>query len=225
MLTIEGYVSLTKGEFMKNMFLLSAALLMIIGNKALAADGGTMGSDNIVEVRMDADVVRSCNLDFNSVAGAQIVEKDAKIGGAAPVDNVILASNGPASIAPVVFDAISVYETCNDDFKLEIRSLHGGLAHSSDGGVTDDRVIPYNIKYTSPSDATTQFSSTSTAEKASLVTAPQISKSLAGYQAKPGQSGSAWNHTASSLQLDLMSQEALPKGHYSDLLQIQMSAN
>jgi K+ transporter len=69
MLTIEGYVSLTKGEFMKNMFLLSAALLMIIGNKALAADGGTMGSDNIVEVRM----LRSLKKTQKLVAQLQLI--------------------------------------------------------------------------------------------------------------------------------------------------------
>lgn len=208
---------------MKKVVLMMFAMVALVASKA-NADASMPGDPdgNAVNVILQADVSRDCNLDFAALGDSPVVTKNATVSGAALESNAILALSGETP-ATVAFDQITVYETCNDDFKLAFRSANGGLGHLDPAGTNGelDRVVPYSIVYSNPADMSAPLLMTSTDIAAAD---EEVVRNLADFQAVGGQEGSSWYHSPASLDISLTQEHALPIGSYTDVLEIQMSA-
>jgi hypothetical protein len=188
---------------------LALAGLLLVGSQAKAA--GTQGEDNRVEIILDATVVRQCQLDLNPMSNP-IQKVDDAI-------NDIKLQNAPGALKSALVDdtkSKTVYETCNEDYKIRVLSANGGLLTDRAG---DSRKAPYTIQY--PANDLSLVSIAS----ADAVAGVEIQKTLAAYEARSPQGiGYAPVDEQNVLQLSFPKQRDFPSAGYHDVLALEMSA-
>lgn len=110
------------------MKMLIATVLTLVGLSAQAA------VDNQVDINLSATIGRSCLIDLaNAAAPASVSSVN--------ISGIDLQLD-PRQLAEQHVVEIPVYETCNEDYKIQARSLNGGMKHDASAFVHG-----YSLKY------------------------------------------------------------------------------
>lgn len=184
---------------MKTKLFLSLAMLFSLSSAHAAVD-------NQIDINLSATVARSCLLDLAPAA------EPSKLS-----DNKVMSLQlSPREAAASDVISIPVFETCNEDFKITLKSANGGMKHASSAFVKS-----YEVKYHQAGGEFVQQSSALSGAGMS------ITKTVAQWRAED-----PVNHTEGmtpsfeqrSLILTAEKEADLPKGEYADVLTLEMSS-
>lgn len=166
---------------------------------------GSAAQDNTVTATVNATVVRACMLDFAPATSAPQTSLT--------INNLVIAL-APREAAGVTSETIIVYETCNENYKVLLKSLNGGLKHETNG-----YVHAYSASY--PRSVDTQSLTMTSAE---LLGGVALNKTLADWRStRPGSEGLTPYFEPRSLIINISKKAALEAGYYSETISLEMS--
>lgn len=182
---------------MKTKLFLSFAIL-VISNLSFAYDGR-------LNLTLNGYVGRNCTIDFAPAASA--------------AQSTLTLNSIPIALAPreeVSQEVIplTVYETCNEDYKIRFKSLNGGLKHSVNGYVHQ-----YSLSYPrSNENSILDFTS------ADALSGLALNKTIDDWRStNPGSAGLTPYFSARTLNITIPKVHGLQSGYYSDTIVIEMS--
>lgn len=184
---------------MKLKFLFASLMTFFLVSEAQAV------VDNQIGVVLTSSIARSCLIDLAPAASPQqsSVSMDFPI------------TRGPRDLMDTSFISVTVYETCNEDFAINIKSLNGGLKHDGSNFV---KVYYFNY----PGNAALEYSTSADSHSQSL----RLLKTISGWQAEDPinrPDGTTPFFQPRTLTLATFKDADLPKGSYSDVLSLEMA--
>lgn len=181
----------------------SKALLFLM---LLAASSMAFAVDNQITIQANAEVTRSCMLDF---APANASQQSVLVFNA--LDITLAAREVDAG--PEVATA-TVYETCNEDYKIIMRSLNGGLKHASNG-----YVHAYSATYPRSNDSVLL-----SMQSSELFGGVAINKTVDDWRTNhPGNEGKSPYFEPRSFVISIPKSPNLQSGFYSDTISLEIT--